>query len=219
MVEFETDWQALAKRLKEGNVTRFHLGPGLNFSFINYNETRLPATYTEKAITFKLGMSYAVVPSRLTLETGGYYTLLPISKSTAETARFLGVNVRMGYYLPFVHEPWSISLQGGLYYTTMFVTHNAFGFTNMAGPQFFPVLRRSLGSGDAIMVYGKISPVTTATGKLFADREIAGGGAYVFRLKNGHALPITLDVSSLRLLLDGIQISSSTVSFGFGYGF
>jgi hypothetical protein len=220
VLELFTDWPGVQTRIlqKEG-PKKFVFSPGLNFSFISYDESSLAAPFTEKALTFKAGVSYRAYPSRLSLEAGGYYTLAAISKSSAETAKFLGLNLRLGYALPFVAEPWSLSLQAGLYYTTMFVTNNAFGFTNMAGPQFYPSLRREFGNGNSIQLYFKVSPVTTGTGKLFADREIAGGGAYVIKLGNGHSMPITFDISSLLLKLEAVEISSSTVSVGFGYGF
>jgi hypothetical protein len=220
ILDLLTDWPGIQRRLTaQPTPSRFHFTPGLDLSFISYDESSLPASVSEKALTLKAGFSYVPLPSRFSIEAGGYYTLAALSKSRAETAKFLGLDFRLGYSLPDVHDPWSLSLQAGLYYETMFVTSNAFGFTNVAGPEFYPVLKRELGGGNAIRFYAKISPVTTASGKLFSSREIAGGGAYVIGFGNGHSMPITLDVSSLLLNLPGQQISSSTVSLGFGYGF
>jgi hypothetical protein len=220
IVELVADWPGVWARMNaQPGPKRFRFTPGVNVSFINYDESSLPAPYTEKALTFKASLGYQLQPSSpVSLEAGGYYTLLPISKSTGETAKFLGLNLRLGYTIPS-SSAWSLSFQGGLYYLSMFVTNNAFGFSNMAGPQLYPTLRYDMASGNAIQLYVKVSPVTTGTGKLFADREIAGGGAYIIGLGGGHTMPITFDISSLLLHLEGVDISSSTVSFGFGYGF
>ena len=37
-------------------------------------------------------------------------------------ARFVGVNLRVGYVLPGLTDPWRLSFLGGVYYTTMLVT-------------------------------------------------------------------------------------------------
>lgn len=217
------DWQP--SKPQSTAMKRFSFSPGMNFSFLNYSETGV-GVFSEKAITTKAAIVYFFPPS-MDVGASFYFTTVPVGSSmSGTTARFLGVNARVGYVLPFVKEPWRVSLLGGVYYTTMFVSNDQFGFRNMAGPQIFPAARVKINKTDIISGYFKFSPV--ASGFQFsslANREMAIGFAYVHALKNSQSFSVTLDISTLDLVLTSsvvnktINISSTSISIGGGYGF
>jgi hypothetical protein len=193
------------------------LSLGANLSAISYKDSRI-ADFSELGLTVKGSYTKALWGSTWDVGASFYFTALTLSSSTGETARFLGVNGRIGYVLPAVREPWRLTLLGGTYYTTMFVPSRRFGFKSMAGPQLFPVLRLRRG-GVSIVGYLKFSPVTDGTQFLaISNREVAGGGAYLIPLKRGGVVSFTLDVANLALKIRTVTISSTSVSLGCALG-
>ncbi len=192
--------------------------PALQFSSIAYTETGV-SDYSEIAVTGKIQYLRSVFSKRWDVGASVFFTLFPLSRTPSITARFLGVNARFGYILPWLQEPWKLSLLGGVYYVTSFVTSSQFGFKNMMGPQIFPTLRRILNNGSSISTYLKYSPVS---GKLkirsLSDREIAFGVSYTYLQKNNHPIIALFDISNIKLLIQGISINSTTISLGVGYG-
>lgn len=219
---------------------RFNLFVSMGPSFINYQEQNVP-DISLIGLTAKLSLGYLLAPPRWDLAFNTFITALPISQTTVYydpstslfsttasastvkvSARFLGINGRVGYSLPFVKAPWKLSLMAGWYFTTMIVTENAFGFKNMAGPQFFPVLSRAFAGGSSLLVYAKYSPII---GLPFGNRELAAGAGYVLPLKNGHPMTFNLDYANVSFALpgeDGVSttaVASTSISFSVGYGF
>lgn len=132
---------------------------GLGVTSINYTQTSLPSL-SEVALTPKV--SYQV-PLKNGWDFGAntYMTAAPLSTNQSNmTAYFLGINARFGYKLPFIRSPWTLSVAGGGYFTTMFTSGSSFGFRNMLGPQVFPVLRLSVSKLNSLATYFKYSPVT-----------------------------------------------------------
>ncbi len=225
-IVFES-WNLFNKNeLQREGLKRFHFGPNLGFSYISYQQTGTAGvTINEVVVTGKVALSYVIFPQNWDIGANAYFNIYPITTSSpGNTIQFFGTNLRIGYALPFIREPWRLSLMGGIYYTTTFASGN-FGFTGMGGPQLFPVLRRLLPGGKSIFAYFKFSPVTNGATAILsvANREIAAGGGYSWQMKNKNFLSITLDIASLQLSLQDVTstISSNTTSFtlGLGYGF
>ncbi len=206
--------------------SRWLFNAGVNVSSIQYRESFMGSSYvfTEKALTAKGAVTFLLKPGCLDLSASFYATAVPLSMSLSEvTARFLGVNARVGYVTPFVSEPWRLSFMFGWYYTTMFVSPSVLGFRNMAGPQVFPVIRRAFSNGRSLLFYAKVSPVG-ASGlafESFTNREVAGGSSYTWSIWNKRTMSATLDVSSLKLdvpRLDQLKVDSTSISLGLAVG-
>ena len=194
--------------------------PSLGVTYLSYSETG-KADFSSVLTTLKVSMQGALVPPSWIYGVTGFVTILPISISHSDaTVRFLGLNLRAGYIIQNIGSRWRLSLLGGLYYTTMFVTaSNPFGFRNLMGPQLFPVFSKVLNPSDAISFYLKYSPV----GGGFAiasssDREVAGGLGWTRVLANGHSLSTGLDIADLQLLSGANTLDSRTYSLSLGYG-
>ncbi|MGK5083395.1 hypothetical protein WDW37_08810 [Bdellovibrionota bacterium FG-1] len=201
--------------------TRFFT-PGFGVSRISVNDNRLSTPFSELGLTAKATYASMLLPPHFDWGASVFFTVLPFAANQDDAARFLGINLRVGYLLPFVHEPWRVSLQTGLYYTTMFVRSASFGFQNMAGPQIFPTIRRLFKKGDSIGGYFKFSPVSADFGFTSLDsHEIATGLGYSWPLQSGRTLGVSVDLAAINLnLVDyGIVISSSSLTLGMTYGF
>ena len=215
-------WIEAAKR---GPQKRLQFSAGLNFSFISYEqETSSGASreLSELGLTVKGAATYLLAPPQWSVGLSAFLTALPVASSADPAARFFGLNLRAGYTLPKVRHPWRISVQGGLYYTTMWVAENAYGFRDMMGPQLFPSVSRELDNGATASAYFKFSPVGGKFSVLsLSNHEIAFGGAYALPEKDGRRISLTLDVAFMKLDLEryGFRMSSSSVSLGAAYGF
>ncbi|OFZ19618.1 MAG: hypothetical protein A2X94_17405 [Bdellovibrionales bacterium GWB1_55_8] len=215
---FEYGSRAVAPTPSGSGAKQFFFSPGLGVSVLGYRQTDLP-NVDQIVLTGKMGVVHLLAPA-WDVGVSGYLTLAPLVTGSADVARFLGVNARVGYTLPFVRAPWKVAVLAGGYFTTMFVSSGAFGFKNMAGPQLFPSVRYALADGASAWLYGKFSPVSDGVASLsFKNRELAAGGGYSFKPVNGRSLSITLDVAELALQVEEDVVSSTSFSVGIGIGF
>ena len=199
---------------------------GANFSYIKYTDTRI-SDVSEIALTVKGGYTRRFSP-RWDTGISFYMTALPLTSSggtaTVSSARFLGINFRIGYKLNKKRSPWSWYLLAGYYYTTMMVSNDAFGFRNMQGPQLFPVVRKQNSNGSSITSYLKFSPVSQRFSlRQVSDNEIAIGFAYGLKPKKNKSVAFTLDVARLQLSIaeptQSADITSTSISLGAAYNF
>jgi hypothetical protein len=201
------------------------IAPALGVSNISYDDSRT-AGFQQLALTGKLAINHAFKQTAWDIGVNAYYTLASLGIASGASARYFGSNARLGYTFRKPESAWSLTIAGGFYYTTSFITApvngrlRELGFSGMAGPQLFPVLRRSFSGGSSVMAYIKYSPVTSGFSVLSLDnRELAIGGGYIIPLKSGNSISITLDSASLDLVLEDVTISSRSVTLGFGYSF
>jgi hypothetical protein len=256
VVDFE-EFVDIQKDPTAGPRKKFNWNLGLGFSYILYSDDRGDpsspdlTSVNELALTVKTAANYWLKYGVLDLGVSAYATVLPLfssgqarasSSATAETLSkpkisFLGVNARVGYKIGAVKAPWSLTIAAGMYFTTMYQTTKfttsgqGFGFTNMAGPQLFPVLRKDLGPGRFWSAYLKLSPVSQNFGlQSLSSHEIGAGGAYGIPMGKSNApLALTADFSraQLKLFTDRgttttlddttVSIEVTTITLGVSY--
>lgn len=216
---------------------RNYFNVGIGYSYIRYLQNSSIGTFVAEdfirtGLTFKASYLYLLEPRKWDFGANLFYTLIPLSSTSSKghKPQFLGVNVRLGYVVPSVRDPWRLSLLGGIYYTTMIVSDD-YGFTGLAGPQLFPVLRRSFDSKKSAFLYAKFSPISEGIfGFLdLKSREVALGGGFGWKLKSGHTITATVDASLLRIRLSSVSkitgntitnnIDVNQVTVGAAYGF
>lgn len=213
------DW-AKTKGASRFAVKSSLITPSLGVSQISLTQTNL-ATFSMTALAVKVAYQHQF--SRK-MDFGGNIFFTPISFATSRPSskvQFLGVNARVGYISGLVEEPWRLSLQAGIYFNTMFVSGDSFGYRDVGGPQFFPVLRRLLSSGDSVQAYAKYSPIVSGVSVMsLANRELAIGGGWIHLLPNRHPLSIHADYASLNFTLSNPnrEIAVSSISLSAGYG-
>ncbi len=191
---------------------------GMDFTSLSYKQSA-KSDFSIQALTLKTGYFKPVFSGAFTVGGSVFVTLLGLSQNIADTSvRFLGVNFRMGYNFPQIPSPWGVSLLFGGYYSTMFVTKNKFGYSNLYGPQIYPAIKRKFAKGDALSAYLKLSPITDGVSILsLSTRELAMGVAWSFKLKGGHLLSLDLNFADLALSLSGSTASSSLWAIGSTY--
>lgn len=204
---------------KSGDRKKWSVIPALGFTYYNYTETYV-GTINMVGLTFKVTGSYRL-SDRFDLGANSYITVLPLFTSdTSRTTRFWGVNARLGYKTSWLPAPWAFYLKGGYYYTTMLVSPSDHGFTDMNGPQIYPVVTRRIGKGMG-HAYFKYSPIAQLS---LSNRELAGGLGYHHQLDGNRTLSFELDVANIAFTaLDQAGATRSTncwsVSLTGGYRF
>jgi hypothetical protein len=181
-----------------------------------YSETD-QSDFSQVGLVIKGSGSYKLT-DRFDLGINAYYTALPLSSNTSDQMRFLGLNARLGYTPTWLATPWKLKFTGAWYYTTTFVTNDNFGFKNMWGPVFSPVLIRQLNGNRMWSTYLRFSLVSGGIGNLSASNEVALGGSYSWPFKGFQSFFVSADIAQLSIVFpDETTAQSRTISMGFGY--
>lgn len=208
------------RALLAGKTERKRLSMAIStgVSYLSYAEGA--KRLTELGTTFKFASTFALFPPSWDIGMSAYVTGFALSKTWPQTLRFLGINGRVGYAIPFVAEPWRLIIMTGAYYTTTTVIDNSVGFKNMMGPQLFPTFRRALSNGKTIFAYCKYSPISAGGLSVLrlSNREIAVGGSYSWPLSQKFMGALSLDLANLAVGIGGTDITSNSVSVGFSVG-
>ena len=191
---------------------------GLGVTSFNYQQS--PAySITGLGLTPKLSVGYILSP-KFDIALNGFMTAIDLKSTPATTTiRFIGSNLRAGYRLPWIANPWKLSIAFGFYYS-MATTNTTLGYSGVGGLQLFPTLSRALANGDTVLGYFKFSPVGNSLGFLsLASREIASGLSWIHPLKNSHPLSVSFDYADLAISFAPVSTASAkTMTLGMGYG-
>ena len=199
--------------------------PSVGVTYLSYKQTGI-TDYSMYALTGKFALNVPIKSPYLDFGINAFYNVFPISKNYVDiTVRYLGINARVGYALPFVHSPWRFSLMAGAYYSRMFVTNQQFGYSSpLIYPQFFPILSRKFNKRNAGFLYLKYVPLT-ADFAIFSptEREVAFGLGWTHYLWNGHPLTYMIDFSDMRFLTnlnvnEMATLQNTSISLSIGYG-
>jgi len=210
------------------------LAVGLSYTILSYEEIGAgnDVDQNQSSLTAKVSAIHRTdIKSAFSYGGSLYISLLALSSSETPSARFIGVNGRLGYDVPGIKQPWRVSALVGFYYTTMLVPlrvdGSSYGFRNLMGPQIYPVVTRTLRNNQTLSGYFKFSPVGQGIGwKNLGNREIAFGLSWKFSLKK-KLWSVALDIANLHLGLNltdtltgeiyPVSINSNSVSLGFSY--
>lgn len=200
------------------SAKRFSVAPSVGVAIHAYSQTGI-TDFSMTALFGKLDLNYWITPSTWSVGINGFGTILPITSSAPSiTARFVGVNGRFGYHFGLA-KGFKVGLNLGWYYTTTFVTGDAFGWNNLMGPQFFPTINYTFGR-NSFGLYFKYSPIMTGVSFLsLANKEMAAGLTYSRLFDNGNSFKVGIDWSRTDLTLDADTIASNVYAFSVGYGF
>lgn len=195
----------------------YSLTVSAGLSSISYQENGY-ASLSEIAVTPKLSYRLLLPVPHCDFGLSGYATALALhSNLPGVTARFIGLNARVGYGgLEILPYPWKFSLMGGLYYTTMAVQGSPFGFSGLFGPQIYPAIRYGLDLKDTLSGAFKYSPIGTFFST--SNREIALDFAWTRSLGDTTSFLLTLDLADLRFASDGSSAVSQSATLSAGYG-
>lgn len=201
------------------NARKFFFSAGLGLSSLTTTQTDVQ-DYSTFAITGKVSANYRILPRVLDFGLSSYVTVAQLTRNQDVSARYFGLNFRLGYLIPAPSAEWFFSIYGGWYYTTMIVSPRVLGYEKLSGPQIYPAIRKSFSNGNVLSAYFKYSPVARSFSLLtLSNREIAGGLAYLILLPDNHSIGITFDISNIKLLLDGLVTQTNSLTIGAQYGF
>jgi len=201
----------------ESNTLGLKIIPGIGYSALDWKDPG-GETLSESTLTAKVSVDYPIGDSRFSLGGNIYSSVAILSKNTTSHTHFMGTNIRGGYRLPYLKQPWSLRLYGGIYFTTTFGGTSDFGYENLIGPQVYPTLTYTLQNGAMATTYFKYSPVSDGVGFYTLDnRELATGGAYYFSAINkgalkGSSVGLTVDLSWLDLKTQAGNVQLQTLS-------
>lgn len=222
---------------------RHRLGFSAGYTLTSYDEshanqpTRGVSGFSQTSITTKAVLRYFLLPPMIDMEANVYYTALPLQSNVPATKlQFLGSNVRVGLVVPYLPKYMGLTLMGGYYYVSTYVTGNAFGFQNLKGLQIYPELSWLVYLPQQMPLvfttYYKYSPVAPTLRSLtFASREVSTGLNIRFPVGGQNELPryayikaisvgfnythLNPKIQEVRL----VTIESRTWSFYLGYDF
>lgn len=179
------------------------------------------SNFDQKGVTGKFAARYHFRKSPWDIGGSTFVTLMPFGGTlSGVSARFLGVNVRMGYTFPGIVGRWRVSLLGGVYYSTMMVSGSDLGYSNYIAPQIFPAVAYKVGPRSEISSYAKFAPIADGFKvKAFSDREIAFGLAWNQKRENSKLWQLAFDYGDLAVSTPVGVATVKTLSLAVGYGF
>ncbi|MCC7441417.1 MAG: hypothetical protein IT285_07280 [Bdellovibrionales bacterium] len=197
---------------------RIGFTPSLGLGAVRYTQAG-KVSINLAALNFKLSFDRRVF-SRWIAGANAFVTAVTFSERP-ESVRFFGMNVRGGYEFPGAPGAWRFRLLAGMYYTTMWVSPERFGYAQVMGPQLYPAVVRELSGSRSITAYLKYSPISVGVLKFsFDGAEFATGLSYSFaRWKERWPIAVFADFASFRMDLGASSIRSTSFGLGCGVGF
>lgn len=195
---------------------RWSLSAGFGPTIIRYSQTKA-SSYSAISLTGKMSFRFGLTQN-VDLGLSTFANLVTVSENIeGAEARFVGINGRIGYAFGF---PLRLSINGGIYYLSMFTNTTQFGFDTVIGPQLYPFLSYSFAGGSMWWMYGKFSPVTNNFSILnLSNREVATGTGINIPLTKAVRMNFSVNASNLQLEIQGVSINSTTLSVDAGIGF
>lgn len=203
--------------LKSLQAETSSIGVGLSGALMNYQDNA-GEKFQQFGIAGKLSYSKFLTSNRRHVAAANIYrTFLPLSgNDTGLRFYLLGANLRYGYFLG-QSAGWRFWIYGGYFYTTTFSPGGRIGFTNLLGPQIYPMASRQLSRRDSISTYFKFAPLY-GLGDL-SSREMAYGVSYTYRPLTGLSMSLSLDYSQIRLSAGQADIRLGSTVLGYSVGF
>ena len=200
----------------EYQSSRFSFSGDLGMTVLVYAESiRSNVAFTETGITGKLNVGYELISRRLDAGLNMFATLLPLTNSSNNppvySARWYGLNGRVGYRLPLDLDATILSVMAGWYFWGMIVPAcqgndcdssstigiPPYGVQSLGGPQAFLRMRRAPIGRRPFSIYLKYAFIQdTPTSVSTQNREIAIGGGYQLSSPGEHKpFTLTMDLS------------------------
>lgn len=217
-------WPKFAARGRESEKKerKSVIVPSLGLTHLTYKQS-LVQDLAQTSLTFKVAYNTSLSSaSKWELGLTGFGTVIPLSSNLQGVSlRTLGLNARVGRPVLGLSSPWRLRFFGGGYYTTTTAQGENFGYSNLFGLQFYPVLSRVLNNGNMASVYLKYAAINDEA-RIFSklsNREIAAGFSYLFMKGSLSRISLSLDWAQLQARVQTWDISAMSTSLSIGYSF
>ncbi|MEK7690667.1 MAG: hypothetical protein AAB425_06575, partial [Bdellovibrionota bacterium] len=220
-----SEWEKRMKKLKTKPPKRFSISAGVGPTYMTYEQSKI-TPFKQFALTTKLTVNFLVIPPSWDIGFNFFMNALPFGSTHAliKDFRVLGSNLRFGWVLPFIKEPWRTSVHVGFSYSTILSSQKV-GYSNLIWPQIYPTIRRAFKGGHSLFAYFKYASLggggETGLASVFSmkSRELAGGGGWTILLKNNHPVIVGIDYSNIAVVFSATSnVKTSSVTFSGGYG-
>lgn len=203
---------------------RFYSTIGLATQYALYREKLNQVEVHQAGLIGKFNLGYRLVPQVLDVALNGFATIFPhelsATPSTAEAARFYGLNTRIGYRLPTGLGASEFFFFTGYYFWGMLVDGSDgnlnYGIRSLSGPQVYLSMVRSLDNRNGYWLYLKWALISDRFYPSSIDnRELAMGGGYELSKTNPLPWAFTIDVShsqySLKDYSNAMNLLTATI--------
>lgn len=216
------NYEVRVVRRPDSGSRRFYGSGGLGLTYLSYAETQTSQEISQGqiAMTAKGGIGYRIIPEKLDASLSAYVNLfgIPVSESQdgLPNARFLGVNARVGYQLPWKLWGRHPKVSLGAYFWSMMVADDSYGIAQLFAPQLLISAPVGKGGNPSGAAYVKFAPISDV-GISFSNFEIAAGGHYRIATWKNRPINATVDISMTQinsLVESSYQASLFTVSLG-----
>ena len=163
---------------------------------------------------------YNLVPEKWFIHSSMIMTPMSINNNSTYKLTFLDVEGTLAYQLEILSPEWKLELAvGGLFATTSSSDANL-GYQNLMAPQFYPVLRRSLGTNHEISGFLRMVPVSAGNIPTLSERMFTIGVDYRMKFGSEYELLAGLHNTDLNYKpSENTTIESKTTLIKFGIGF
>ena len=211
-------WDKIAQKESVKKIDRFHLNAALGLSFTSYEETQFQHL-SEVALTPKVSGDFTLSRD-WGIGVSSSITAFPLSSNIpGVTLRFFTFDARLGTRLPWLPDPWSVRILFGGYYETTLTSGASFGFSNMTGPELYPILERRLSNRENGNIHLRYATILSK-GVNLSSYSFGGGLSFGRALTNGHQLLCSFDYNRENLELSNlfsIQANAMTLSLGYSF--
>ncbi len=197
-------WKNIMKKERQNIKKRAYFVTSLGYSTYSYKETNID----QSNLTFT-NLRFDYQSPFWNISTTARYSIYPIgSNNSDKKLRFIDIDLRSGYTLPFVPFPWKFSLLAGVFYSNMIDNKKTIGYKDLIGMEFYPTVQKIYRKGHIASLYCKIS----------ADKRGAGFTWY-HMLRNHHPVVLMFDYERIDAKYNTIRIDSDVYHLNIGYGF
>jgi hypothetical protein len=195
---------------------RWDLMAGLSGTYFKYVESGQNIDLKQLALTARAGGDYRLIPKVLNAELNVFGTVVSelLTSSSLPTARFFGVDGRLGYRLPIGLGATQWFFLAGWYWWSMAVPDDSYGVSSLYGPQVFIQLRQEAMGHHPYQVYVKAATIGDGANVFeVGNRELAGGASFgVF--SDPESIMIGVDVANTQFSKGLNSLSLLNVSLG-----
>jgi hypothetical protein len=219
-------------RFASAPAGRFQFSALLGYALNTYQSDLVSSS--QSSIIGKFSIQYPFESwRRWSLGVSGFATLLPLNQTRYTTVtgirdqvtiRYLGLNLRAHFATDWLPQPWLLSIAGGWYTNTTFVTNNRFGYEWVNGPQLYPQLIYQVDEQRQWGGYLKFSPVFSGPTSMLSWSRNFEAALGIFHSApwpwwNNRIGLIQLDVAHLQIKPSLAKVYSNTVSMSLGLQF